>query len=130
MATHHLPDERDRAVLALADLTKQRHVLRLQQQRAVLLVLGAPELEHGERRVARENGPHLQLRTERLDDLLEHVPIAARALIVDRDDWIIDAELDTRAQHAVHLVLHLRVTALHRCEVGGGAALTFAAGFG
>ena len=50
-------------------------------------------------------------------DLLQHVAVAARALAVDRHDRVLAAALDGRADHAVHLVLHLRVAALHRVKV-------------
>jgi len=35
-------------------------------------------------------------------------------LIVNGDDWVLGAELDAGADHAVELVLHLGVTALNK----------------
>lgn len=37
---------------------------------------------------------------ERLDDLLEHVAVAARALVVDGDDGVVLRHLDAVTEHA------------------------------
>ena len=94
-----------------------------QQQRVVLLVLGTPDLEDGQRFVSDRDVPYLDLRPRRLHDFLEHVAIAASALVVDADDRIVIAELDAGAQDPVDLLLHLGVAALYRVEVQLGHVL-------
>ena len=42
---------------------------------------------------------------------------------MEGDDGVAVAEVDARADHAVHLLLHLSVAALHGVEVEVGAAL-------
>ena len=98
-------------------------MLRTDEQRVRLLVLGAPELEHAERGVAGYDLADVDASARGRDDLLEHVAVAAGALVVDRNDWVAGAELAASADDAVDLVLHLRVAALHGVAAGGSAEL-------
>lgn len=62
----HLQD----AALARSDRLQQAAVLRLDEQAVVLLVLGAPDLQHTHRVVAQCYGAHVYCRAQRIDDLL------------------------------------------------------------
>jgi hypothetical protein len=99
-------------------------VLRPEEQRVVLLVLRSPDLEHRQGLVAHRDVAHLDPRPRRFDDLLEHVAVTACSLVVYAHDRVVVAELHACAQHTVHLLLHLGVTALHGVEVELGHVLT------
>ena len=68
------------AALAGADRLERRPRPRLDQQRIILLVLCPPDLKHAHRRVAVADGAHVDLCAQRVDDLLDDVAVAARAL--------------------------------------------------
>ncbi len=72
----HLHD----AALALADGLQKGPRLWLDQQAVVLLVLCPPDLQHRHGLVAQPDGAHVDLGAQRVDDLLDHVAVAARAL--------------------------------------------------
>lgn len=72
------------AALARADGLQQGASLRLDQQAVILLVLCAPDLQHTHRLVAQLDGTHVDLRTQRVDNLLHHVAVAAGALQAGR----------------------------------------------
>ena len=113
----HGADERERDLLPLAEGAKEVGVLGLEQERVVLLILGTPDLEYGERVVTDEHVADLDDGTLGLDDLLEDVAVSSRALVVDAHDRVGVAQLHARADHAVDLLFHLRVAALHGVEV-------------
>ena len=110
-------DVRERHLLALAQVLEQHGARLLEQQRVVLLVLGAPDLEHRESLVTYEHIPNPDPCAGRADDLLQHVAVAARSLVVDAHDRIVGAQLHACADHPVHLLLHLGIAALHRVEI-------------
>ncbi|KAI0558444.1 phosphoribosylformylglycinamidine synthase [Gracilaria domingensis] len=65
----------------------------------------------------------MDLGAGRIDELLDDVAVAAGALVVDGHNGVVLAHLDARAQHAVHLLRHLGVAALHGVEVEVGAVV-------
>mmetsp|Transcript_33625 Transcript_33625/g.60142 ORF Transcript_33625/g.60142 Transcript_33625/m.60142 type:complete len:458 (+) Transcript_33625:446-1819(+) len=103
-----------------------------QQQAVVLLIFGAPYLQYRERLVAQLHRTHVHLAAAGVHDLLHHVAVAARALVVQRHNGVGVAHLHARTHHAPQLLAHLRIAALHRVEVelglvgaggeGGGGA--------
>src|SRR5512143_1980203 len=108
----------------------------LDEERILLLVLRPPDLEHRKRAVAHLNAADVYLRSGRVHDLLHHVAVAARSLVVYAADRVLPAQFHAGADHTVQLLLHLRVAALHRVEVelrdvlpldhGGGRAAAHA----
>ncbi len=56
--------------LARADALEQAAIAWADEQAVVLLVLGAPDLQHAHRLVAQADGAHVDLGAQRVDDLL------------------------------------------------------------
>ena len=77
------PEHRERASLTRANLLHDRQTLRGDEHSRVLLVLGTPNLENGERGVAELDLADVELATLGVDELLAHVAVTSRALIVD-----------------------------------------------
>mmetsp|Transcript_16589 Transcript_16589/g.51604 ORF Transcript_16589/g.51604 Transcript_16589/m.51604 type:complete len:822 (-) Transcript_16589:1487-3952(-) len=113
----HFTEVRHRRILALGDLLEERQLVHRREQRVVLLVLRAPDLANRHALVAAQDLAHVHPPADGLADLLEHVAVAARALVVDRVNRVVWPEVDARADDPVHLVLHLRVAALHGVKV-------------
>ena len=105
-------------------------VLRFQEERILLLIFGAPDLEHRERCVAHDDLPYLDLRACRMHDLLHHIAVAAGALVVDALDRVLLPKLHAGADHAVHLLFHLSIAALYCVEIQFGNVLALDHGRG
>ena len=102
----------------------------IDQERVLFLVLGTPDLEHGEGVVPDLDLSDLDLRAGRMHDLLDHVAVAARALVVNALDRVLLAQFHAGADHAVQFLFHLRVAALHGVEVELGDVLALDHGRG
>ena len=74
--------------------------------------------------VAQLDGAHIDLGAQRVDDLLDDVAVAARALVVDLLDGVLVAQLHAGAHHAPELLRHLGVAALRGVEGEGGRGPT------
>ena len=123
-------EDAKRAPLSRANLLDDGQRLGRDEHRAVLLVLRAPYLEHGEGGVAELHRSDVELAALGVDELLAHVAVAPRALVVDGENRVPPLELHARLDDAVELVGHLRVPALHCVEVEVGVRLVLAASLG
>mmetsp|Transcript_5882 Transcript_5882/g.26037 ORF Transcript_5882/g.26037 Transcript_5882/m.26037 type:complete len:895 (+) Transcript_5882:1021-3705(+) len=123
-------EDAKRAPLSRANLLDDGQRLGRDEHRAVLLVLRAPYLEHGEGGVAELHRSDVELAALGVDELLAHVAVAPRALVVDGENRVPPLELHARLDDAVELVGHLRIPALHRVEVEVGVRLVLAASLG
>ena len=117
-------------LLAGADGLEAGDVLRADEQAHPLLVLGHVDLEHGHGRVADADVADFHPAAGVLDQFLEHVGRAARALVVDHVDEAQIPHLVAGADHPVHLLFHLGVAALDGVEVKRGFVLTLEHGRG
>ncbi|GBE01525.1 hypothetical protein BMS3Abin08_00956 [bacterium BMS3Abin08] len=113
----NLTDYGEGNLLPLTQGAEQFVTLRPYEEGVVFLVLGPPYLKDGECVVSEKDVPDLYLCTGRIDDLLYHIGVAARPLVVNADDGVFSAPLDTGTNDAVQLLLHLRITALDCAEI-------------
>mmetsp|Transcript_10409 Transcript_10409/g.37681 ORF Transcript_10409/g.37681 Transcript_10409/m.37681 type:complete len:212 (+) Transcript_10409:2001-2636(+) len=97
-------EDAERAPLARADALDHRKRLGGDQHRGVFLILRAPNLEHAQRRVPELHRANVQRAALGVDELLAHVAIPARALVVDAQDRVVALELDARLDDTVELV--------------------------
>ena len=112
-----------RGALAVGDAFYPRHVLLLEQQAHALLALVADDLLGGERRVADRQLAHVDVAACRLNQLGEAVQVTARAVVVDRDDWVVVA-LGDRADHVGGAFLHLWVGTLYGVQLDAARVLS------
>ena len=112
-----LADVGDGHALAGAERGEEGDGVGAEEEGVGLLVLGPPDLEDAQGGVADDDLADVDLAPRGGDDLLEHVAVAAGALVVDGDDGVGGAELAAGADDAVHLLLHLGVAALDGVEV-------------
>ena len=115
-----LAQNADGTVLAIGQALEQPLVGLFDEQAVVLLVLGAPDLQHGQGVIADVHLADVVRGSGGLHDLLQDVAVSAGTLIVDADDGIIVAEVAARPHEAVDAVPHLGIAALDGVKVQGG----------
>ena len=104
-------------VLALGDGLQYRQVGRPDEEGVPLLRLVPPYLQHRQRLVADGDGPQIDHRPCRFDDLGEGVAVAAGPQVVGRDYGVVLPQLHAGPHEAVDALPHLRVSALDGVEV-------------
>mmetsp|Transcript_5989 Transcript_5989/g.12794 ORF Transcript_5989/g.12794 Transcript_5989/m.12794 type:complete len:397 (-) Transcript_5989:769-1959(-) len=83
----------------------------------VLLVFCTPDFQDRKGAVAHIDLAHVIFRPRGLHDLLEHVTVPPRTLIVHAHDGIFSSQVTASPHEADHSVLHLGVAALHGVKI-------------
>ena len=119
-------DYRVRRALAAAQLVKQRQLIGCDGQHITLLRFVTPDLQRAHARLIAQNVAQVETATATTvaHQLRHGVGQAARANVVNKEDWVCITQLPAAVDHFLATTLHFRVVTLNGGKVEIGVRLT------